>query len=159
MYITPFFIRLETPWLLDSIIWLAPALLYLILSPGIRLLHDFPLIPGGRKTILSTQMVLTLVGLLILILALSLGEFYTGEDTTPVLLCAFFGFLIMDLGLTIIDTLTIEILEDALPTAETDQFYQWTNGWKQFGRVAAYGLASCDALQLGTRYMYYVRSM
>jgi len=156
VYITPFFIRLETPWLLDSVIWLAPALVLLSAAPLRRRIRGFRCLLPGRKGTISALLGLSLAGLVVLIAAAMLGEFHRGEDTGAVLALAFAGFLVMDVGLTMLDGSTVELLEDGFGAMRREEIREWSNGWKHFGRVAAYFLASCDALQLGSRYIYFV---
>lgn len=156
VYITPFFIRLETPWLLDSVIWLAPALVLLSVAPLRRRIQGCSTVFVGRKRTISALLGLSLAGLIVLIAAAMLGEFHRGEDTGAVLVLAFAGFLVMDIGLTMLDGSTLELLEDGFGSLHREEIREWSSGWKHFGRVTAYFLASCDALQLGSRYIYFV---
>ena len=156
VYITPFFIRLETPWLLDSVIWLAPALFLLTIPSLTRRTRLFSSLSRSRKGTVSVLVAFSLVGLIVLIAAAVLGEFHRGEDTGEVLVLAFVGFLVMDVGLTMLDGSTVELLEEGFGAIRREEIREWSSGWKHFGRITAYFLASCDALQLGSRYIYFV---
>lgn len=156
VYITPFFIRLETPWLLDSFIWLAPAVLLVWFSPLFKMLQDFTVLSGGLRVLFVFHLGSITAGLTLLIGACLLGEVYRGEDTSAVLVLALLGFLLLDMELTTIETIAIELLSGY--THNRDYISQWSGGWKSIGRVAAYLLASCDALQLGSVYIYSVNS-
>jgi len=157
VYITPFFIRLDTPWLLDSFIWLAPAILLLLFSPAFRVIQDFAEFSGGLKALFLLHLGSVTAGITLLIAACILGEVYRGEDTSAVLLLAFLGFLLLDMELTTLETLAVELLSGY--TLNRDYVTQWSCGWKNIGRVAAYLLASCDALQIGSMYIYSVRTI
>lgn len=154
VYITPFFIRLETPWLLDSFIWLAPALLLVVLAPLYRLLQDFAVFSDSVRMLCYFHLGSAITGITLLIVAYMLGDVYQGEDTSSVLLLAFLGFLVMDVELMTLETLAV----DLLTSSEHSRHYcaEWSSGWKHFGRVTAYLLASLDALQLGIVQIYSV---
>ena len=149
VYISPFFIRLSTPWLVDAIIWLIPGCVSIFILPMLcsgRISSNFPL---------NGHVVLILTGLVILLVTAKLGEIERGEYIYAV---GMIGFVVMDVSIGSLNEQTNEVLRRACRGRNREEMRQWRRGWRLIGRVLGYFLASCDALQLGSRYIYFVTS-
>jgi len=103
-------------------------------------IQDFAEFSGGLKALFLFHLGSVTAGITILIGACILGEVYRGEDTNTGLVLAFLGFLLLDMELTTIETLAVELLSGYI--LNRDYVTQWSCGWKNIGRVAAYLLAS-----------------
>ena len=107
-FITPFFIRIETPDLVDSTVWLLPVAIMLMLHPFLRYVSKG--IFKFQRVLVFLMMLSSIFGMVVLCFAETMGEWWHRSDIHfnihrarhSAMLIGLMGFLLMDIGLEVL---------------------------------------------------------
>eukprot|EP01016_Furgasonia_blochmanni_P050988 TRINITY_DN7956_c0_g2_i1.p1 TRINITY_DN7956_c0_g2~~TRINITY_DN7956_c0_g2_i1.p1 ORF type:complete len:731 (-),score=98.39 TRINITY_DN7956_c0_g2_i1:317-2509(-) len=155
VYITPFFMRIDTPPLFDSIIWAFPPLIVVIIYPFIRILCEKM---GERKYMRRKQLLgfftaMLAAGFLVLAESENVAykiHFVMSERKKTALILAMVGFMLLDVGNEMLNCIVRNYVNDMVREEDMEFTQDYMLVFTSIGKIL--GFVNCSFLAMNIRF-------